>query len=181
MRQTLKAKLQQLWYPSAFRLQKQDFTKEQLDVLEELISLIQPSFSQELESYEDERVRMARFLVDLGTGIWRVRRKTHAMKRIPKELRDAMFSLESTWDSMSEGGVEIVDHIGTLPPEDEVKIVEVRQIRGFEGSKVIDAIRPTISLRGQIVQLGEVIVGVPEDEPCQEGQTAQSAGAGSVA
>ena len=161
MKQTYRTKLKQLWFPPAFRLQEPDFTQEQLDVLEELIGLIQPTLSRREAAFRDEKVQMAQFLVDLGTGIWRIRRKVGGMKRMPKELKEAMFSLESTWNSMAEGGVEIVDHIGTIPSNKEAKVMDVREVAGLESEQVIDAILPTITLRGEVVQMGEVIMGRP--------------------
>jgi hypothetical protein len=65
------------------------------------------------------------------------------------------------WMGMSQDGVEIVDHIGTAPSGREAKIVEVREIPGLAREQVIDAIKPTIILRGEIIQMGEVIVGRP--------------------
>jgi hypothetical protein len=104
---------------------------------------------------------MAGFLVDLGTGIWRIRRKIEGLSRMPREIRDALYSLESMWMSMSEGGVEIVDHIGTMPAEREAVVGEVRDMPGLTREQVIDAVKPTILLRGEVVQTGEVVVGRP--------------------
>lgn len=161
MKGTYKTKLYQLCFPPAFRLQEPEFTQEQLDVLEELIALIQPTFLRTEAVFRDEKEQMARFLVDLGTGIWRIRRKIAGMKRLPKELKDAMFSLESTWDSMSEGGVEITDYIGTVPSDKEATVTEVREVPGLYGKQVIDAIRPAVLLRGEVIQRGEVVMGIP--------------------
>jgi hypothetical protein len=110
---------------------------------------------------------MASFLVDLGTGVWRIRRKIERLARMPKEIRDALYSLESMWMSMSEGGVEIVDHIGTIPSKREAKVVEIREIPNLVREQVIDAIKPTILLRGEVVQLGEVIIGKPASASAQ--------------
>lgn len=168
MKWPCKTKLYQLCFPPAFRLQKPEFTQEQLDVLEELIGLIQPSLSRTESVFRDEKEQMARFLVDLGTGIWRIRRKVAGMKRMPKELKDAMFSLESTWDSMSEGGVEIMDYIGMIPPEKEAVVTEVREVPGLFGKQVIDAIRPSVLLKGEVIQRGEVIMGIPAPSAAQK-------------
>jgi hypothetical protein len=147
--------------PAEFRLPEPEFTKEQLDLLEELIQLITPTLSKAESVTRDGRLQMANFLVDLGTGIWRIRRKIEGMSRMPKEIRDALYSLESMWMSMSEGGVEIADHIGTIPSMREAKVVEVREIPNLPRQQVIDAIKPTILLKGEVVQLGEVIMGKP--------------------
>lgn len=161
MKGICKTRLYQFWFPPAFRLQQPEFTQEQLDVLEELIGLIQPSLSRTEAVFKDEKEQMARFLVDLGTGIWRIRRKIAGMKRMPKELKDAMFSLESTWDSMSEGGVEIMDYIGTVPADKEAVVTEVREVPGLYGKQVIDAISPSVIFRGEVIQRGQVVMGIP--------------------
>jgi hypothetical protein len=156
-------------------LPEPEFTKDQLDLLEELIQLIHPTLSQQEKAAGDERLSMAHFLVDLGTGIWRIRRKIEGLTRMPKEIKDALYSLESTWASMSEGGVEIVDHIGTIPSRNEAKVVEVRDIPNLTRDQVVETIKPTIMFRGEVIQLGEVVMGravkatvsafAPEDGP----------------
>ena len=177
MKQSFKTKLKQLWFPKAFRLPEPEFSKEQIDLLEELIQLIHPTLSKVETANRDERVHMAHFLVDLGTGIWRIRRKIEGLTRMPKEIRDALYSLESTWMSMSEGGVEIIDHIGTIPSKKEAKVVEVRDIPNLAREQVVDALKPTILLRGEVVQLGEVIMG----RPVRNGvETERAASEGSV-
>ena len=161
MKQSFKTKVKQWWVPSQFRLPEPEFTREQLDLLEELIQLIAPNISRASSATKDGHVLMANFLVDLGTGIWRIRRKIEGLSRMPREIRDAMYSLESMWSSMSEGGVEIVDHIGTIPSAREANIVETVEVQGLAREQVIDAVKPTILLRGEIVQLGEVVMGRP--------------------
>ena len=159
MKQSFKTKLRQLWFPAEFRLPEPEFTKEQLDLLEELIQLIQPTLSQEEKATRDERISMARFLIDLGTGVWRIRRKIEGLSRMPKEIKDALYSLESTWASMSEGGVEIVDHLGAIPLKNEAKVVEVREIPNLTRDQVIETVRPTIMFKGEVIQVGEVVMG----------------------
>ncbi|MDR3321625.1 MAG: hypothetical protein LBS93_04185 [Synergistaceae bacterium] len=161
MRQSFKTKLKQLCFPAVFRLPEPEFSKEQLDLLEELIQLIQPTLSQAEKAVSDERMGMARFLVDLGTGIWRIRSKIEGLSRMPKEIRDALYSLESTWASMAEGGVEIVDHIGTVPSKDEARIVEIRDMPKLTRDQVVETVKPTITFRGEVIQIGEVVMGRP--------------------
>jgi hypothetical protein len=158
---SFRTKLRQLWVPSEFRLPEPEFTKEQIDLLEELIQMITPNLSSAENATKDGQLRMATFLVDLGTGVWKIRRKIEGLSRMPKEIRDALYSLESMWISMSDGGVEIIDHIGTIPSQREATVVETREIPGLAREQVVDAIKPTILLRGEIVQVGEVILGKP--------------------
>ncbi len=175
MKQSFRTKLKQLWVPKVFRLPEPEFTKDQVDLLEDLIQLIHPTLSMAETASRDDRVQMAHFLVDLGTGIWRIRRKIESLGRMPKEIRDALYSLESTWMSMSEGGVEIVDHIGTIPSRNEAKIVEVRDIPNLAREQVVDAIKPTILLKGEVIQLGEVVMGRPAKNDAPQEMPAEPA------
>ena len=69
----LAASLRQRLYPEEFRLPEADFGEEQLDLLEELIQMIQPTLCQADAAQKQDKRQMARFLADLGTGIWRIR------------------------------------------------------------------------------------------------------------
>jgi hypothetical protein len=158
-------KVRQWWVPAEFRLPEPEFTKEQLDLLEDLIQMITPNLSRFESASRDGRAQLAHFLVDLGTGVWRVRRKMEALSRMPKEIHEALYSLESMWMSMSEGGVEIIDHVGTIPSPREARVVETKEVPGLTREQVVDALKPTILLRGEVVQIGEVIIGKPAVAP----------------
>lgn len=174
MKQSFRTRLRQMWTPAEFRLPEPEFTADQLDLLEELIQLMSPSFSRAEETMKDERFKTAHFLIELSTGIWRVRRKIEGLSRMPKEIKDALYSLESMWMSMSDGGVEIIDHIGAMPPKHEAVIIEVRETPGIVREQVIDAVKPTVLIHGEVVQQGEVIVGRPAPQQ-YAAETAQSA------
>ncbi len=151
----------QLFFPPEFRLPEPEFSEGQLDLLEELIQLIQPTIIQADELHRSDVRNMAQFLVDLGTGIWRIRNKIGGLKRLPKELKDALYSLESTWESMAEGGVQIVDHVGEVPSGMVPRIVEIRDVEGLEREQVVETLKPTITLKGEVIQVGDVVLGRP--------------------
>ena len=67
MKQSFKTKVRQWGVPAEFRLPEPEFTKEQLDLLEELIQMITPNLSRAESATIDGRMQMANFLVDLGT------------------------------------------------------------------------------------------------------------------
>ena len=98
----------QMLFPAEFRLPEPDFKEDQLDLLEELIQLIQPNIEEMESDGLDEKLQMARFLIQLATGVWRVRRRIEGLKRMPKELKEALFSLESIWASMAEGAFPLL-------------------------------------------------------------------------
>ena len=161
MKQSFITRMKQWWIPAEFRLREPEFTREQLDLLEELIQLIAPNISLAEKATRDSRDQMVNFLADSATAIWRIRRKIEGLSRMPKEVRNALHLLEDMRSSMSEGGVEIVDHIGTIPSKHEAKITETKIIPDLAQEQVIDAIKPTILLRSEVVQVGEVVLGKP--------------------
>ena len=151
----------QMLFPAEFRLPEPDFKEDQLDLLEELIQLIQPNIEEMESDGLDEKLQMARFLIQLATGVWRARRRIEGLKRMPKELKEALFSLESIWASMAEGGISIVDHVGEVPSGSVPRIVEVRLVPGLAREEVVETILPSILLHGEVIQVGEVILGRP--------------------
>ena len=157
--------IKQLFYPAEFRLPEPEFSEDQLALMEELIQLIQPKVESLTTENQDEKIQMARFLIQLATGIWRVRRRIEGLKRLPKELQEALFSLESMWSSMAASGVSVIDHVGESPSvSGGPRVVEVRLVPGLDREQVIETVLPTVFLHGQVVQVGEVVVGRPEDK-----------------
>ena len=80
---------------------------------------------------------------------------------MPKELKEALFSLESIWASMTEGGISIVDHVGEVPSGSVPRIIDVRLVPGLAREEVIETILPSVLLHGEVIQVGEVILGRP--------------------
>ncbi|ACZ18498.1 hypothetical protein [Thermanaerovibrio acidaminovorans] len=164
LRSKLSWKLRQLLYPEELRLPEPEFDGDQLDTLEELIQLIQPALISAEDVHRRDKRDLARFLAELGTGVWRVKKKVEAMKRVPKEIKEAIFALESTWESMASQGVQLIDHVGEVPLGMVPKVVQVVQVPGLEREMIVEALRPTIMLKGEVIQVGEVILGRPGGE-----------------
>lgn len=141
-----------------------EFSGDQLDMLEDLVQLIQPALVSAEELHRRDKKDLARFLVELGTGVWRVKKKVDSMKRVPREIKEAIYALESTWESMEKEGVRLIDHVGEVPIGMVPKVVQVVQVPGLEREVIVEAIKPTIMLKGEVIQVGEVVLGRPGGE-----------------
>jgi hypothetical protein len=67
------------------------------------------------------------------------------------------------WDALKENGLEIQDHTGD--PYDSgqsLKAPAFEPTPGLKEETVIDTIKPSIYLDGKMIQMGEVVVGIPE-------------------
>ena len=109
------------------------------------------------------------FLADVATGLWRMRRNmvprgaTRLIEARPiEEMRKPFRWLVSVWDTLSENGIEIQDHTGDRFDSGQVlKASAFEPTSGIAEETVIDTIKPSVYLNGQLIQMGDVVVGVP--------------------
>jgi len=166
--------LRQLFFPKEFRIPSSPWDQELEAALRRLIGAIDQGRSVEQEGIEAEadsgRGREVsgpnvRFLAELGTGLWRLRQRMIEPEtdRPPEGMRRAYRHLESVLDMMTEAGVKIQDH--TDDPFDaglSLRVIAFQTMPGIQRERVVETIKPTVYLGGQVIQMGEVIVASPE-------------------
>ena len=111
---------------------------------------------------------MRRFLGEVATNIWRLRQKMlDVATRQPLEPTRRLYRhVESIWDAFREQGIEICDHTGQVVPQGGVyglRILACQPTAGIGREVVLETIKPTVRLQQQVIQMGEVILAVPED------------------
>ncbi len=114
-------------------------------------------------SMETENIK--KFIADLGTGIWRLKRKmTDPLTKEPLEgMRKEYRYLESVWDILVNAGVEIQDHEKLrYDPGLLLKVVAFEENTSLPYDIVIQTIKPTIYYKKEHIQVGDVIVGTPD-------------------
>ncbi|MFC1952609.1 hypothetical protein ACFLWR_00565 [Chloroflexota bacterium] len=110
---------------------------------------------------EEELLDMA---TDVGTLVWRVQKRLSTIEQLPKELKRVSSDLESTWTALIQRGIEIKDHTG----QDYVsgmalKVITSQVVPGLTKRQIMETIKPTIYYKEKIMQMGEVIIGVPQN------------------
>ena len=106
-------------------------------------------------------------LASLCIGVWRVRRRMidPTMGTARDEMRAPYRHLEAVWDTLAQSGVDIRDHTGELVPEYgsfALDVLAYQPTPGIVRDRVVDTIKPSVYVRGRLVQMGQVIVGTPE-------------------
>ena len=99
----------------------------------------------------------AKELAEVVTNLWRL------SKRMPASAGRAARHLEAVWDALAQVGVEVQEHEGK--PFDRglrLKVLSVEAKPELSREQVIETIRPSIYLKDETIQMGEVIVGSPE-------------------
>jgi hypothetical protein len=156
--------LRQLRYPPEFRIGPLPLPAEALDTLKRIAVGLE-SLACTLEGGSQRDVD--KLLAQVATELWRLRRKLELLDNTqpPGELRAILRPFQAAWDSIIQSGVEIDGHANE--PYDGGMAVEVLAFQPcpeLTRERVIETLRPTIYRNGQIIQLGQVIVGQPARE-----------------
>lgn len=136
-------------------------------ILEALASLEERAESTEGEDRGGALSQtMAQMLADVGTSLWRLRvRLLQPNAGMPsEEMKRTLRHLDAAWDALHEGGLQVIDHTGEEIPEAghyALKMISFQPTEGISKEKVIETLKPTIRFREQVIQIGEVIVGMP--------------------
>lgn len=152
--------LRQLLYPKEFRISSPRWPASSM-ALEDIVILLKHG-SSEIEADSGQEKDLLSIVVDTGTVIWRLQRRLQEGSKAPKDIKRISRDLESTWDALKQGGVEIRDHTGEKYDGGmALRVIAFQPMPELSQEQVLETIKPTIYHKDQIVQMGEVIVGVP--------------------
>ena len=137
--------MQWLCYPPEFRISsiKNLELSGSLKVYADSLgsSLLGPDIKSERE---EELLDM---VVDVGTLVWRVKRRLYDMGQLPKEMQRISRDLQSTWDAFSQRGIEIRDHTGeTYVSGMAVKVITSQPMVGLSCQKIIETLGADINV-----------------------------------
>lgn len=153
---------QWLCYPQEFRISASKYLglSEPLEALTDLAERTSAS-SQTTSKKEEELLDMA---ADVGTLVWRIQQRLAATGELPKPLQRLSRDVERTWDALTQGGIEIKDHTGgDYEGGMALRVITSQPVIGLARRQIIETLKPTIYYRDRIIQMGEVIIGVPEE------------------
>jgi hypothetical protein len=162
--------LRQRRFPKEFRIARAEFPRAALAQLiarasaDAAVLQAEGSASKPPTPAADEPPR---YMAELGTGLWRLRQRMvePGTSRPLSEMKRAYRHFESIWDVITQAGLEIQDHTDT--PFDagmSLKVIAFQPTAGLAREKVIETIKPSIYFHGRPIQMGEVIVGTPEQQ-----------------
>jgi hypothetical protein len=163
--------VRQWMYPPEFRIAPSAWPSELLEAMERLTHAATPETADRTTPPDPATEKQQlRLLADVGTGLWRLRQKMQqpGTNRPLEEMRRAYRHLESVWDVLAEAGVEIQDHTDApFDPGMSLRVIAYQPTAGIDRERVIETIKPTIYVRKQAIQMGEVIVATPENTASQ--------------
>ena len=104
-------------------------------------------------------------IAKLATAAWRVQRRFAdlATGELPDALRRAVRDAEAMMELLHEHAVEVQDHTGDAYDATlSLRVAAFEPRSELEQERVLETLQPTVYYRDQRIQVGEVIVGIPE-------------------
>jgi hypothetical protein len=120
---------------------------------------------------EEETAALSTALGDLATQVWRARGRIidpatgeprEEMKRVHRHIEGALDVLKQLGLTMNDWVNQPYD--AGLP----VKVLAFQPTPGLTRDTILEAVRPTVIWKDRLLQMGEVVVGIPvssEDRP----------------
>ena len=100
-------------------------------------------------------------LAEIGTLVWRLHRRLgehHAQDRL------AQRHIEELWDTLVGAGLEVRDHTDQPLPEGGsygLRVLAFQPTPNLTREQVLATVKPSVFFQGRLLQMGQVIVGVP--------------------
>lgn len=112
-------------------------------------------------------------LADIGTVAWRLRQK---LGQHPEVGRPISRQVEELWDTLKRAGLDVRDHTDQSLPSGGaygLRVLAYQPTAGLKVEVVLETIKPSVFYQGRLLQMGQVIVGVPPadhsgDQPSRE-------------
>lgn len=119
----------------------------------------------ELSTTDDQNLP-EKDLVDAATNLWRAQRRlTRLAEEDSREAKRVGRYLQATQRALDEAGLQIQDHDGAeFHPGLSLEVLMLQPEPDLRRELVRETVRPSVYLRGKRVQMGQVIVGCPDDK-----------------
>lgn len=133
---------------------------DELKSLEELIKNLAKSVPDRAVTKDSQEINKD-FLAEVTVGAWRLKKKMTDNKTGEplNEMSRAYRHLESVFITLEKEGIELQDHDGQpFDPGMSLKVLTYQPAPGIEKEFVLETIKPSIYLKGELILMGEVIV-----------------------
>lgn len=120
-----------------------------------------------VKKYEEVSKPIEQALSIIATNAWRARNKMVDADNgeTKEEMKRVYRHIEAQFDALSQIGIEVRDLRGrTYDAGMALKVISFEPQPGLTKDEVVEMIKPTVIRNGQLIQMGEVIVGTPQSK-----------------
>lgn len=119
----------------------------------------------QVEQEQSNATEDGKFLVVVATNVWRMQQKMLDTEsgEAKDEYKRVYRYVESIYDALTKLGVEIKDHTRQKYDDGLGLTVVTSEVRpDLNRREIIETLKPTVRFKGHFLQIGEVVVGIPE-------------------
>jgi hypothetical protein len=152
----------QLLQPAAFRITAPEDTVDEAPVFNADHRL--------QESLQEQLNTVLKATAAVATAVWRVQSKleTVADGELPDPLRNLPRHIQSAWDALRGGNIQINDPTGSrYIPGMAVNVLAIQPVEGISCETIHEIIKPTVYFNDLLIQQADVIVARPADVASQ--------------
>lgn len=143
-----------------------------VDETPDKIGLIKEDFQTSLITHADEDQQtvkhLKKTLAEVAVHLWRIKKRmTHESGEPLEEFRRNFRHVQAALDDLTNSQIEIKDFDHQIIPENgvlSIRVLAYQPTAGISSEQIIETVKPAIYYKGETIQHGEVIVGIPENE-----------------
>lgn len=151
--------MRQLMQPAAFRIAAPDESERK------------PCASNPTPASTEEQLNTAlKTIAAVATAVWRAKNKldAEADAELPDELRNVPRHVQSAWDALEAGTVQVDDPTGRrYVPGMAVSTLTIQPLEGITFEVIHETIKPSVYFNDMLIQRADVIIARPTGETSQ--------------
>lgn len=167
--------IRQWRYPKEFRIPTPTLARQARQDLTNLVNRLTTPTSRAPSA---DGLGSPKLVVEVATALWRLREKLvqPGTDQPREEMRSAYRYFESAWNTLTEAGLEILGHDGeSYHAGMALEVLAFQPTPGIARQIITETTKPSIYYQGHLLQMGVVIVGIPEQSEQLEYQRADQA------
>lgn len=122
-------------------------------------------------STEDQLNAALKTIAAVATAVWRAKNKldAEADAELPDELRNLPRHIQSAWDALEAGKIQVDDPTGRrYVPGMAVNTLTIQPLEGITVEVIHETIKPSVYFNDVLIQRADVIIARPTGETSQD-------------
>lgn len=152
--------------------EKENLPPQPVDEAPDKVDPIAEDFQTALINHADEYKQTVKHLKKTLAGVavhlWRIKKRMTNENGEPlEEFRRNFRHVQAALDDLTNSQIEIKDFDHQIIPENgvlSIRVLAYQPTAGISSEQIIETVKPAIYYKGETIQHGEVIVGIPENE-----------------
>lgn len=156
--------IRQQQFNENFRISQPAGSNEILKKIDPVLELVKNHFNHPKVEQGKEYAELLKIITDLSTNVWRIRQKTidPTTGEQVEEMRKILRPIEKIFTILEEYGIQVIDRTNQKYITGMYEtVIAFEPGEQYTCELIVETVKPTVMLKGKLLQQGEIIVGVP--------------------